>query len=111
MAKDFFALSKDDNQVSLQTGTGFSCTDVTGTPQVSPLTITTATTNLAIPSNAAEVILSAPADIKVSPTSGFTTYFTVIASTAMSFPVSRVDNIYVQAASGSTALSFAFILV
>lgn len=111
MAKDFNSLSRDDNQVALPTGTAFSCTDATTSPQLSPLTVSTSATNLAIPSNAAEVILSAAADIQVSPTSGFTTYFTLAAGNLMSFPVARVDNIYIKAATGTTPLSFAFILV
>ena len=111
MAKNYGSFVKDDNNESIVTGNGIQTFDSTASPKNSPLAITTGTTTLAVPSNAAEVVFNSSVALRISEVSNLATYFVIGASTTIAIPVGRLDNIYVAGDSSSGTLQFYFITI
>lgn len=112
MPKNFGTLATDDNNEKLQSGRSFTSSDATDTPQTSPLAILTASaTTIAVPENAAEMVVWCDQDVNISTTSGLTDYFTIPALVIIAMPVSNVDNVYVQGDSADGTLNFFFLTI
>ena len=111
MAKDYDTLARDDNRVPIMTGSGFETQDATGTPQTSPLSYSSSVITIAIPENAAEVVLLPSTALRVSDIVGMTRYFTIPADTALALGISKMDNLYIVRDSADGTLNFYFITV
>ena len=111
MPKNFASLQRDDNNQVIPAGGNIATQDATGTPQTSPLAITTGVTTIAVPENAAEIVMTAAEAFRVSEIVSMARYFTAASNVIMAFPVSRTDNIYVRADSTGTSLHFFFLTV
>jgi hypothetical protein len=110
MAKSFGQFRRDQNQVTLQTGTHFKTLDSAASPNASPLSLTTGTTTITIPSDAAEIVLSPSAAILISELSDMSSTFQIAASGVMAVGVAGMDVMYVKAVSTAT-LNFYFVQV
>ena len=102
------SLPKDQNGISVQIGSTFSCSDASATPKTSPLTLTGTIVALVAPDNAVELILNPAADLNISTDSLVGSYDVVAAGTKESVPCGRQDVIYVQ---GTGNLNFRFTIV
>lgn len=111
MPKDYLSMPKDDNSISIPTGTGFLTQDATATPKTSPLAYSNSVITIAIPSNAAEVVFLPSTALRVSNIVGMTTYYTQPASTEHVYCVSRMDSIYIVRDSADGTLNFYFVTV
>jgi|TARA_Y100000310_G_C20699561_1_gene828481 hypothetical protein len=111
MAKNFGSLPREDNQNAIPVGRALETSDITGTPQVSPLAYTTGEINLAIPTNAVEIVMRPSTDIRVAEAASSTPYYVVSAGTTHIFPVGGLDNIYFIRDSANGTLNFYFVTV
>jgi hypothetical protein len=111
MAKNFASLAVEDNNTRLQTGCGIQTSDATASPQNSPLTITTGVTTIAVPTNAAEMVVKCDVAIRISEVAAMTTYFTLPASTVLAVPLARTDSIYIRGDAAGGTLQFYFVTV
>lgn len=111
MSKNYGSFRKDDNNVTIQTGTSFKTADSTGTPITSPTTVGAAQVAIAVPVNAAEVVFNVNAAMLVSEVDGMAQYYTQSANTVEVYACSNIDTIYVKRSAGDVTLNFRFILV
>ena len=113
MPKDFGAFPLDDNSTPIEVGKSFKTADITGTPQTSPLSVGTSVVTIVVPTNAFKMYFTSGAALRVSEVSNAASYFTTVANTPYEVPCSGMDNVYVRidAAEGTTPLSFYFVLV
>jgi len=91
-------------------GNGMQTTDATGTPQKSPLAITTGTTTIQIPTNATTITLVGSAAMNISELSSMANYFTLPTGVVQTISVTNQLFLYVTTASTGT-LSFYFEIV
>jgi hypothetical protein len=108
MAKNYGSFAKDKNQVVIDIGTKFTTSDATSSPQNSPLAITTAVTTIAVPTDAAEMVIMGTVALRVSEIVGMTTYDFIPANQREVIPVARMDNVYIKADSTTGSLNFRF---
>lgn len=112
MSKNFSNLMRDGSQTAMQTGRGIATQDATTSPQASPFTLPSATiTTIAVPSNAAEMVLYCTTSVKVSEDSAMTRYALIPASTTMAIPLAGSDVIYLQASASTPTLYFYFVTI
>lgn len=116
MPKNFSRLRKDDNNSAIPSGLSIQTKDDTGTPQTSPLSVvvySSAVTTLAIPSNAAEMVLyPSDNDLRVSEEATVNAnYYVQPQGVVQAYGVAGMDTIYVGGDSDTVTLSFYFILV
>jgi hypothetical protein len=113
MAKDYNFFKRDDNRVTIPTGTGFETQDATGTPQKSPLTVSSSVITIAIPTDAAEMVVSVDQDCRLSEeATAADRYYVIKANTAEVIGCSNIDTLYLlRNAATDVALNFRFVLV
>ena len=106
-------LVRDDNNQIVQIGSEFVTQDVTGTPQTSPLTVSSATITIVVPDRAVEFIVNPTlADMRISDQSDMTPYDVIGNATKESIPCARMQNIYLlRDASTNVTLNFRFTLI
>lgn len=111
-SKNFLRFQRDDNMVPVQTGGSILTADISASPKVSPLSVTNASvTTIAVPTNAAEIVVLGSAAFRIGESVALSQYFTVPASTVMAFGVADMDSIFVQGDAGVITLNFYFITV
>lgn len=105
---NFGGLRVDGNRIALATTANtFQTIDATGTPLVSPLTVTT-TATLVVPQNAYRVtIISVTNPVQISEDSTQSAFFALPAGIAWSIECANQQNVYLKVAS-STVVSFMF---
>ena len=105
-------LRKDDSGFVFQGEVDFSTQDATSTPVTSPVSITTAVTELKVPSGAVTLLLRGSTAIRISEVSGMARYFTAASGSALSLGVGEIarvsGSVYVRTDSGSGSLFFIF---
>ena len=105
-------LQRDDNGVVFQGEVDFSTQDATATPVTSPVSITTAVTELKVPSGAVTLLLRGSAAIRISEASDIARYFTAASGSALSLGVGEIakksGSVYVRTDTGSASLFFIF---
>lgn len=117
MAKDQAAnqgsMFRDDNRSSVPVGSSFVTADVTGTPQTSPLSLTTtAVFTIVVPDNAVLMTVYCSAAIRISELVGMAQYDVVPAYTKEVIHVSKMQNVYIKNDStGTNNLYFKFIVI
>lgn len=79
----------------VQVAAGFQTNDATGTPQVSPLTVSSSEIDIAVPDGAAElVIVYTDISLRISEVTGMAQYFVLPAGFSMVVPVANTDHVY-----------------
>jgi hypothetical protein len=111
MPKSFGSFALDSNSRPIESPTGISTQDATGSPQVSPLAITTGVTTIAVPTNAVEMVVTSSVVLRVSELLAMTRYFTIAANQTQVIPLARTDLLYVRGDSSAGTLSFNFNLI
>lgn len=108
-------LPKDSNRTDIPTARGFVCHDASGTPKVSPYSLTSTEVALVFPENAVElVIVNTSQDIRIATTAtytgggGTTEYATVGAGTGTVIQMGEGGTIYMRAASTTATVDFYF---
>ena len=105
-------LVKDSNGVAYQGEVDFSTQDATSTPVTSPVSITTAVTELKVPSGAVTLLLRGSVAIRISEASDIARYFTAASGSALSLGVGEIakksGSVYVRTDTGSGSLFFIF---
>ena len=105
-------LQRDDNGVVFQGEVDFSTQDATSTPATSPVSITTAVTELKVPYNAVTLLLRGSTAIRISEASDIARYFTAASGSAVSLGVGEIamksGSVYVRTDTGSGSLFFIF---
>ena len=97
MAKTYGYMQSDATQNKLHTATAFSTQDDTGTPQASPLTVSSSEIDIVVPENAAElVIVNTDQDLRVSEVTGMARYFVLPVDQSLVLQVSNTDNVYLK---------------
>lgn len=108
----FGHLSRDRNQIPIQTANSFVVQDATAVPQVSPLAYSgTGIYNLVVPDGAIELVFTATTDVRVGPGSGLVSYFLVKANVITTLGVASMQNVYVQRDASDGSLNFRFNVV
>lgn len=82
--------------------------DGTGTPQNSPLAVSSAVKTLVVPEDAIVLWLKPSAALKVSELVGMSPYFTFATDVWASLPVAGLTAVYVVRAAGDLTLDFYF---
>jgi hypothetical protein len=114
---NFEGLVNDANHNAMTgaVGSGFQTVDISGTPIVSPATVSnSAVTTLTIPLNATEVnFLAATNTVNVSESTAAVTsnYLTIPVGVVTTLPVARMQKLYLEANTGSATVSFWFTIV
>jgi hypothetical protein len=112
MSKIFKNLAKDGSARVIQVASEIKTEDATSTPQESPLAYTASTAIIiAIPTNAAELIINPSTNLRVSEESDLASYFVVDASAFHVIPVGRMDSVYIKGDSADGTLNFYFHIV
>lgn len=110
-------LVTDGNHVGMTgyTGAGIQTVDISGTPVVSPATVSnSAVTTLTIPYNAVAVNFIATTNtvnISEADPSVATKYFTIPIGAIVSMDIARMSVLYLEANTGSATLSFYFTVI
>jgi len=104
-------MPKDDNSISIPTGSGFVTADASNTPKLSPLAYSSTIIAISIPSNAAEVVFTPSTALRVSEVAGMTQYHTQTAGVTQAYCVGRMDTIYIVRDSADGVVSFYFVTV
>lgn len=104
---------REKNRVSVPVGSSFLTADVTGTPQASPLSLTTtAVFTIVVPDNAVLMTVYCAAAIRISEVVGMAQYDIVPAYTKEVIHVSKMQNVYIKNdATGTNNLFFKFIVI
>lgn len=110
-SKNFGSLKIDENNRTIMSGSGISTVDVSGTPKTSPLSYSSTTLTIAIPTNAAEMVLTPSTALRIGENSAMSRYYVIPASTTIAIPVADTDNIYIVRDSADGTLSFFFVTV
>ena len=96
-------------------GSGFQTTDATGTPVVSPVTVSNAgVTTIIVPASAIQVTVIAitnTVNVSEADATVATKYFTVPTGVPITFEVARLSKFYMKANGGASTLSFFFNVV
>jgi hypothetical protein len=114
---NFGSLVNDANHNAMTgvLGAGPQTVDISGTPVVSPATVSnSAVTTLTIPNNASQVTFIATTNtinISEADATVASKYFTIPTGVAITLDVSRCANLYLKANTGSATLSFWFNVV
>lgn len=103
---------RDGSRTPIQVAGSFQTNDSTGTPQTSPLTVSTSVVTLVVPDNAIQVsFLPLSADMRVSELVGMGQYDVVRQNTKEVISCAKMQNIYVKRdAAADVSLNFKFIL-
>ena len=105
----------DGNRVAVQgIASGFITTDISASPNTSPLTLSTGVTTITIPVSAITVTLSnidSTNNVLVSELVGMGTYFTLLPKTSQTFEVARQGFLYLKASASTPIVSFVFQLI
>lgn len=98
----------DGNRKGIIAANQFVTQDATGTPQTSPLSLTTtAIFTIVLPPNAVRITFLSGADLRVSDLAAMTRYDLVKANVKEEFQVANMDKVYVQNdATGTNNLYF-----
>ena len=109
---NFGGLVNDGNRNAMTgvLGSWFQTSDATSSPINSPTTVTTGTT-LTVPSNAAQIVISSSAALRISELSDMSTYFVLPASGMITLDVARLSLLYLKQDSGSCTVQFYFNVV
>lgn len=102
---------RDANRIGVQAGGSFVTSDVTGTPQTSPLAYTNAVITIVVPDNAIECILNPSTALRVSELVGMAQYDVIAANTKESIPCAAMQNIYITRDSVSGTVGFRFTIL
>jgi hypothetical protein len=114
---NFGGIVNDANRIGMTgaTGAGMQCVDISGTPVVSPATVSnSAPTTLTIPLNAVQVTFLATTNtVNISESSATVAdhYMTIPTGTQVSVDCARQKVMYLQANTGAATLSFFFKVV
>lgn len=100
----------DGNRNAMSYGAVPQTSDATGTPVVSPVTVTTGTT-LTVPLNAAQITIISSAALRISELSDVSTYFVIPATTPITIDVARLAFLYLKQDSTSCTVQFYFRIV
>lgn len=101
----------DGNRVAMNGfGNWPQTSDATGTPVVSPVTVTTGTT-LTVPERAIQITISSSAALRISELSDYSTYFVLPANGTITIDVARLGLLYLKQDSGSCTVQFYFNIV
>lgn len=111
MAKDFLRLQRDDNQVPMQAGIAFRTFDATGSAKNSPLAYSSVEIAIAIPTNAAEMILRPSTDLRVYEVTSSTSYYVIPAGVTHALGVAGMDTIFIVRDASDGTLNFYFLTV
>lgn len=113
--KNLGSLPRDDNKIAIQAGGTFVTQDATGTPQESPLTVSSTNITISIPAKAVEMVIRTDVTLRVSDQTdpvGGDQHYVQGASTTEIYQVARMDNLYLVREGGSDAtVQFRFNLV
>lgn len=101
-------MARSGSGAPVPTSGTFTTTDVTGTPQTSPLSYTTGVITLVVPDNAVEVVLLPTTDGRVSEISDVSVYYFHTANTAQTYPCAKMQNMYFKRDAASGTLYFRF---
>jgi hypothetical protein len=109
---NFGGVVNDGNRNALTgvLGSWIQTSDGTGTPVTSPVTVTTGTT-LTIPPNAAQIVISSSAALRISELSDVSTYFVLPANVSLTIDVARLSLLYLKQDSGSCTVQFFMVMV
>lgn len=105
--------SRDSNHILVGAFGSFVTTDATGTPQVSPITVSSSVINLVVPDNATQLVLSNNANaLRISEVSTVTGNYYVLPASTSNFviDVARMTNVYLLQDSASVTVQFMFII-
>lgn len=111
---NFGGMSVDANHNAMtgNIGSGPQTNDISGTPVVSPVSVSnSAVTTLTIPLNATQLFMLATSNtVNISEQNGAVTdhYFTIPTGVQVEVDVSRVKQLYLKANVGASTLSFWF---
>ena len=112
MSKAYSNIVKDASSRVMQVASGIKTEDATAIPQESPLAYTSAAViTIAIPTNAAELIINPSTNLRVSEESDLASYFVADASAFHVIPVGRTDNIYIKGDAVDGTLNFYFHII
>lgn len=109
MPKVYDNLSRDGSSAPIPSGNGILTADISGSPKLSPLAITTGVTTIAVPMNAAEMVIYSDVAVRIGEALALSSYFTIPATTAWVIPLAHSDNVYLRADSGTGTLQFYFV--
>ena|SRR5882757_5331672 len=107
---NFGGLVNDGNRNAMQFGNWPQTSDATASPVTSPVTVTTGTI-LTIPNNAAQIVISSSAALRISELSDVSTYFVLPANTLLTIDIARLGLLYLKQDSGSCTVQFYFSVV
>lgn len=109
---NYGGMVNDANRNTMLIGAGPSTVDISGTPVVSPATVSnSAVTTLTIPVNAAQVNFLATTNtvnVSESDSTVAANYFTVPTGVQITVDIARCAVLYLKANTGSSTLSFWF---
>lgn len=113
MAQQNVYLPLDKNGRAMQVASGFQTKDGTGTPQTSPLTVSTTEIELVVPDGAAELVITVTDnDLAVAEATGLIAagqYVLIPGNTGEVIQVARGDSIFLKRAGASDcAVNFMF---
>ena len=114
---NFGGLPLDANHIAMTgaTGAGMQCVDISGTPVVSPVSVSNVSvTTLTIPLNAVQVtFLAATNTVNISESSATVAdhYTTIPTGTQVTIDCARQSVMYLKANAGASTLSFFFKVV
>ncbi len=107
--KSYGNLSKDGSARVAQVASGIATQDATTVAQTSPLAYTAAAIiTIAVPTNAAELILKPSTDLRISEQSTMVRYYVMDGGSEKVVPLGRTDNLYIKGDSASGTLNFYF---
>lgn len=109
--KNYDSLAREDNENPINVGSAIETSDASGTPKDSPLAYSSSVITLSVPANAAEIVVRPTTDMRISEASNAATYYTVLAGTIHTFPLGRMENVYIVRDASDGTVHFYFITV
>lgn len=111
MAKAYNQFKHESDRNVIPIANNFTTQDATGTPQTSPLSYSNSVITIAVPEDAAEMVLFPTTDLRVSEIVAASRYDVIQANTKEIVACANMDSIYIVRDSADGSLRFRFLHV